>query len=134
MMSATRPDIDAILTHVAESLDISPTDYERAVRSYGGVGKWLEDGFENDAYPESKKKPCIYPQGSINLGTIVRPIKDGNESDFDVDLVCELQASRVSITPNITKKVVRQTEKQRYVSKQTRPRGKAMLDADLRRI
>jgi hypothetical protein len=103
MMPATRPDVDAILTHVAESLDISPTDYERAVRSYGAVGKWLKDGFQNGAYPESAEEPSIYPQGSINLGTIVRPIKEGKESDFDVDLVCKLRVSPTAMSPEVTK-------------------------------
>ncbi|MCD4750794.1 MAG: nucleotidyltransferase, partial [Thermoanaerobaculales bacterium] len=103
MMAATRRNIAAILSQVAHSLDISPTDYDRAVRSYGAVGKWLEDGYENGAYPESSNIPSIYPQGSISLGTIVRPIKDGYESDFDVDLVCELQSSATAMSSEATK-------------------------------
>jgi len=106
MIPCARSDIDAILTHVAESLDISPTDYERAVRSYNSVGKWLEDGYVNGSYSESTGKPSIYPQGSINLGTIIRPLKDGKESDFDVDLVCQLQCSRTKISQEATKKEV----------------------------
>jgi hypothetical protein len=106
MTTASRTDIDEVLTYVAESLDISPTDYERAVRSYGAVGKWLEDGFDSGAYPESSGPPAIYPQGSINLGTVVRPLRDGKESDFDVDLVCELNASSEAITPRGTKREV----------------------------
>ncbi len=106
MLTSGRPDINDILTHVSESLDISPTDYERAVRSYSAVGKWLEDGYENDAYSESVSMLSIYPQGSINLGTIVRPIRKGKESDFDVDLVCELQAAKANLSPELTKREV----------------------------
>ncbi len=90
--------LNAILESIAESLDISPSDYERAVDSYQSVGKWLEDGFA-EAYPGSRAKPAIYPQGSIRLGTVVRPIKHGAEADYDVDLVCELQVSNVAYSP-----------------------------------
>ena len=79
-----------ILRHIAESLDISPSDYKRAVDSYEAVGKWLESGFRAGAYPGSNDKPTIFPQGSIRLGTIVRPLREGAEADFDIDLVCEL--------------------------------------------
>ena len=106
MKVKTRTDIDTILMHVAESLDISPTDYERAVRSYGAIGKWLEAGFGSGAYPESSGPPAIYPQGSINLGTIIRPLKEGKEADFDVDLVCELSAAQEEISAQNTKSEV----------------------------
>ena len=96
-------DIESILTRVAESLDISPTDYDRAVRSYKAVGKWLESGFIHEVYKGSTQPPHIYPQGSINLGTVVRPLKNGKESDFDIDLVCELCASRMRMEPGVVK-------------------------------
>lgn len=90
-MNENNEQINNILKELAESLDISPTDYKRAVASYLAVGTWLEDGYMAGFYPQCNKKPEIYPQGSINLGTIVRPIKDGKEADYDIDLVCELK-------------------------------------------
>lgn len=93
------PKLNKLLERVAEALDISPIDYERAVRSYNSVGKWLDDGYLKGYYPDSTKAPAIYPQGSINLGTIIRPVKDGKEVDFDVDLVCELQALKDYVIP-----------------------------------
>jgi len=92
--------INAVLEEVVKSLDISPTDYERAERSYNSVGKYLLGG----KYPKCNKEPVIYPQGSINLGTIVRPIKSGKESDYDIDLVCELQ----NILPMTSKQIKHQ--------------------------
>ncbi len=92
-------DVSVILKHLAESLDISPTDYERAVRSYKAVGECLQNGHEKGFYDGCDEEPAVYSQGSINLGTIVRPIRDGKEADFDVDLVCELQALKERSVP-----------------------------------
>lgn len=89
--------LNAILENISESLDISPSDYERAVESYQAVGQWLEDGYM-EFFPGSDAKPVIYPQGSIRLGTIVRPIKNGAEADYDVDLVCELQVGNIALS------------------------------------
>ena len=50
MLSEQETRLNEILRRIAESLDISPTDYERAVQSYGAVGTWLEDGFVDDVY------------------------------------------------------------------------------------
>lgn len=90
MLSGQERRLDEILNRIAQSLDISPTDYERAVKSYGAVGAWLEDGFEAGSYPDSLAKPEIYPQGSIKIGTVVKPLRD-SEDAYDVDIVCELQ-------------------------------------------
>lgn len=49
----------------------------------------------------------IYPQGSLSLGTMVRPIKDDNEGDYDVDLVCLLKNGQ-HLTPEEMKSIVGQ--------------------------
>ena len=72
---------------VAEQIDIPPSKYQEAVDRYQAIGSWLEEG----EYLESMGDPSIYPQGSFRLGTVVRPIRDGVEADYDIDLVCELQ-------------------------------------------
>jgi hypothetical protein len=73
-----------ILETLGETLDISESQYDAAVRSYGAVGEWL-------AKPESSLaayKPVIRPQGSFMLGTMIKPINE--KDDLDIDLVCEL--------------------------------------------
>ena len=74
-----------ILENLSDELDVTPSQYEDAERKYKAVGEWL-------ATPGSLLadfRPEIYPQGSIRLGTAVKPV-EGNE--FDVDLVCEMKA------------------------------------------
>jgi len=102
MLMPDQTNMDTILQHIAESLDITPSDFQRAVKSYTAVGNWLKEGFSLNAYPGSHAEPEIYPQGSINLGTVVRPFRNGKEEEFDVDLVCEMQTSP-SIDPKILK-------------------------------
>jgi len=79
MLSEQETRLSKILRRIAESLDISPTDYERAVQSYESLGSWLEDGFEDEAYPGSSAKPEVYPQGSIRIGTVVKPLRNSDD-------------------------------------------------------
>ncbi len=84
-----------ILQRLAESLDISDSQYESAVKHYEAVGKWLGD----EDSPIATYDPQIYPQGSFRLGTMIKPINDTDE--YDIDLVCKLKALRKE---NVTQK------------------------------
>ena len=66
---------------IAEELSISDTMLKKAISSYEAVGGWL-----GECEPDLDVK--IMPQGSINLGTVIRPISD--KDDYDIDLVCLL--------------------------------------------
>ncbi|SDB54901.1 hypothetical protein SAMN02910317_02844 [Ruminococcaceae bacterium FB2012] len=72
------------LDKIADELNISDTMMEKAVKSYEAVGKWIGNGIDYDV--------CIKPQGSMNLGTVVRPIDDSD--DYDMDLVCLLRTGQ----------------------------------------
>ena len=67
---------------IADELNISNTMREKAISSYKAVGKWL-----GECDPDLDVR--IMPQGSINLGTVIRPLSD--KDDFDIDLVCLLK-------------------------------------------
>ncbi|PKN62606.1 MAG: nucleotidyltransferase [Deltaproteobacteria bacterium HGW-Deltaproteobacteria-15] len=67
---------------VCRELDLTESQFEHAKEKYESVGEWLNDGVLIKSLG-----PRIIPQGSVSLGTCVRPI-DRNE--FDVDLVCKL--------------------------------------------
>lgn len=69
------------LSQIADELNITTTMLDKAINSYTAVGKWLSDGILYDVK--------IMPQGSMNLGTVVRPISEKDE--YDVDLVCLLK-------------------------------------------
>ena len=102
----------AFLEKVAEDIDIPPGKYKEAVERYEAVGRWLEGG----SYPGSAAAPDIYSQGSFRLGTVVRPIRDGVEADYDIDLVCELAIAKERTNPGTVKRMVghRLEEHERY--------------------
>ena len=94
--------VDAILREIAEELDIPPTKYKDAVDRYTAVGRWLEAG----TYPGIQGVPTVYPQGSFRLGTVIRPIRHGLECEYDIDLVCQLNARMATVTPEEIKHLV----------------------------
>jgi len=89
-----------ILTQYAEELDISPSKYQEAVQRYETVGNWLTSD-DNDG-----NEPFIYTQGSFRLGTVIKPIRDNKECDYDIDLVCEYQIQQSQTSPDNIKNIV----------------------------
>jgi hypothetical protein len=89
--SANR-DLDQILDLIGVSVQLTPTQFEKAETSYNVVGEWLHD----DDSPISIFDPSIFPQGSLLLDTTVRPL---SHTEFDLDLVCLLRLSDVRPMP-----------------------------------
>ncbi|MBS7327125.1 MAG: nucleotidyltransferase [Oxalobacter sp.] len=73
--------LDDILKKIVEEISITPTMRDKATESYEAVGKWIGEGLLFDVK--------IQPQGSMNLGTTIKPISDND--DYDIDLVCLLE-------------------------------------------
>lgn len=101
MPDARRLIVNDLLVGIAEELDISPTKYKEAVERYEAIGRWLEKG----EYPETCGLPHIYPQGSFRLGTVVRPLKGGQECEFDIDLACQLDC-KTTVTASKLKSLI----------------------------
>ncbi len=70
-----------LLEGQSEVLDITPTQFEEAKASYEAVG----NGLSLEASPLARYNPTVYPQGSFQIGTVIKPIAD--EDNFDVDVV-----------------------------------------------
>ncbi len=102
MLNDRMTQLEDILVGIAESLDIPPSKYKQAVERYQSIGSWLEEG----SYPGVQGIPNIYPQGSFRLGTVVRPIKNGEEADYDIDLVSELALEQSKTNPKTVKHLI----------------------------
>ena len=76
--------LDDLLARVCFELQLSPTRYQEAVDRYQAVCRWLDA----EGSPVSNYMPTIYPQGSMRIGTTVKPL--GRE-EHDLDFVCEFQ-------------------------------------------
>jgi hypothetical protein len=86
---ARQKQMSTILDLMGEDLDLSPTRYADAEAKYKAVAQWL-------ARPDSavaRFNPDLYPQGSIRLGTAIKPLVG---EEFDVDLACEMQIASTS--------------------------------------
>ena len=102
-MSISIDEYSGFLNKLAEDIDIPPSKYKDAVDRYEAVGEWLEGGI----YPEAcNGGPDIYPQGSFRLGTVTRPVRSGEPSDYDIDLVCEIPLSKNRTDPGSVKRMV----------------------------
>lgn len=77
--------LDEILALIGATLEITATQREAAEQHYLAIARWL--GGVEEA-PFRPYEPQIYPQGSLRLGTTVKPLSDG---EYDLDLVYELQ-------------------------------------------
>jgi len=87
-----------LLEQVCQRLELTPTQFATAESRYEAVAKWLE-GAEDQRISTAS----IYPQGSIGIGTTVKPI---GKVEFDVDLVCHLEAATSDLSPSEVKRLV----------------------------
>lgn len=93
-------EFNEILEELGNTLDISESQFDAAVKSYKAVGSWLcDEGSLLKPY-----NPTIKPQGSFLLGTTIRPY-DENQ-DLDIDLVCELSGKNDWWTQKDLKNIV----------------------------
>jgi hypothetical protein len=81
---AQKQQINDVLRKSVEEISISESQHRTLVQSYGAVGDFLS---ENEALKPFH--PEIHPQGSVRLGTAIKPIAE--EDDLDIDLVCEFK-------------------------------------------
>jgi len=95
MNTVTQPDypstawVDDLLVRICVGLQLTKTQYEAAVQHYTAVGEWL-GAVES---PLARHRPKIFPQGSLRIGTTVRPL--GRE-EYDLDLVCRLDIAETT--------------------------------------
>ncbi|MCC6579433.1 MAG: nucleotidyltransferase [Phycisphaeraceae bacterium] len=101
-MTIDESNYSRFLDQVASEIDIPPGKYQDAVDRYQAVGRWLQDG----DYAGCSAELSIYPQGSFRLGTVVRPIRDGIEASYDIDLVCEVPLRKGLTVPKSVKFMV----------------------------
>jgi hypothetical protein len=76
----------ALLDELLEIIQLTPSQHKLAEERYIKIGKWLS---AKDSIL-AKFDPIIYPQGSLLIGTTVKPIF---QNEFDLDLVLELRAA-----------------------------------------
>ena len=89
-----------VLEEIVKELDIPDATYEKAVGRYEAVGDWLE----RDESTIGKYTPEIYPQGSFQLGTVIKPY--AKDDEYDIDIVCELAINKTEIVQKQLKEII----------------------------
>lgn len=76
---------ETYLETLAKALEIPPSRYEQAEKSYKSLGDWLH----RDDSAVSHLDPDVFVQGSFRLGTVIKPLS--NDEEYDVDCACSLK-------------------------------------------
>lgn len=76
--------IGDLLKRICEELQLTPSRYDDAADRYQAVCNWLEA----EGSVVAVFNPTIYPQGSMKLGTTVKPF---GQDEYDLDFVCEFR-------------------------------------------
>lgn len=89
--------LEKLFVNKIRTLDISPSQFKLAKERYEKVAAHLvADGFDCD----------IYPQGSIALGTVVRPYRDDRDQSFDIDMICQLNQEKSQTSPRTVREEI----------------------------
>jgi hypothetical protein len=84
--------VDVMLADVAIRIQLSPTDYQRAVDHYHAISNWLERD-------DSILKGCVrdfYPQGGFAIGATVA--RHSSDDEFDIDVMADI-SYRLDVDP-----------------------------------
>jgi len=83
-----REALDLVLTDIANSIQLSASDYDKAQSRYNAVA----DHLHSDSSKVAQFDPKIYPQGSFRTQTTIS--SSDAEDEFDIDLMLELKIRR----------------------------------------
>lgn len=83
--------LDKILNQITIELELTDSQEGAVEKAYNAVADWLN---QNDSLLK-EYGISIFPQGSIKLGTVVKPLK---QDDYDVDLVCVFNKNANKLT------------------------------------
>jgi len=97
-----QPSFEDLLNAIAEKLDIPPGAYDQAKERYRAVGEWL---CAEGSPLGTSETVHIYPQGSFELGTAIKPLSG---DDYDIDAVVQLPGPQEDWTPFRLKEAVGQ--------------------------
>lgn len=86
--------VDRLLADVAIRIQLSQTNYNRAVSRYKSVSDWID----RDESPLKDRVDIFYPQGSMAIGATIASRL--NTDEFDIDLVAQLSLDK-DVSPKI---------------------------------
>jgi hypothetical protein len=92
IFSSFNSQVDDLLQNICKKIQLTKTQYKLAEERYRAVADWLS----KESSSIRNVKIDIYPQGSLRIGTTVKPI---NQEEFDLDLVCQMHIDYTQYKP-----------------------------------
>jgi len=117
MINKAYKQMGVILNIIGEELDISPSSYEDARKKYHAVAEYLAEPDTTVAQYD----PNLYSQGSLRLGTVVKPL---GSNEFDLDLVCEMNISSTSDQQVVKELVGNRFKEKEIYKKMLKPKNR----------
>jgi hypothetical protein len=106
MIDSIVDSLNALLQEFCRLLQLSPTQHQSAVEKYEGVGHWLG----GSGSPLESFATSIYAQGSMAIGTTVKPVED---TEHDLDLIFEV--APIDVSPVELHRIVEERLKQNQI-------------------
>lgn len=91
--------LEVMLADIAVSIQLNPTDYQRAVDHYNAIHEWIE----REDSPLFGLVEEFYPQGGFAIGATVA--RHGTDDEFDIDVMAQLTL-RPDVDPEIALSVM----------------------------
>jgi hypothetical protein len=76
--------LDVMLADIAVRVQLTPTDYNRAVERYQTINEWIE----REDSPLHGLVDKFYPQGGFMIGATVA--RHSTDSEFDIDVMAQI--------------------------------------------
>lgn len=89
------------IKEIINEIDVSESNYEKASNRYKAIANYIK---ESDL---AEYSPDIYLQGSIKLGTAIKPLTE--DGAYDIDIVCNMTKKKKA--PPDSKRIKRRTWK-----------------------
>src|ERR1043166_3205472 len=76
--------LDVLLIDVAVRIQLTPSDYQKAVEHYGAINEWID----REDSPLHGLVQLFYPQGSFMIGATIA--RHASDAEFDIDVMAQI--------------------------------------------
>lgn len=115
-----KKEVSEILKNISDEISITESMKQVVEDSYEAVGKYLGNNLQKDIY--------IFAQGSMALGTVIKPISDADE--YDIDLVCLIKDGMNMSAADIKNSIGNSLKQSQRYHKQLESEGKRCWTLD----
>lgn len=115
-----KKEVSEILKNISDEISITVAMKQVVEKSYKAVGEYLRNNLQKDIH--------IFAQGSMALGTVIKPISDADE--YDIDLVCLIKDGMNMSAADIKNSIGNSLKQSQRYHKQLKSEGKRCWTLD----